>query len=499
MYDKIYIGQNTAGVGNPPALEPISRIALVVDAENEYIAGDDSGRTLEVSCPYGTQAMADALLVQLGGYVYQPMTAEDALLDPAAELGDGVTVNGAYTILAQADTTFDAHCAADIAAPGEEELESEYQYTSQQQRETERALATLRSTIAKTSSEILLKVEGLDDKYTALSVTVDGVTVTDSSGTTLIRGNMIETDTLKVKAANIEGTLTAEQITLDLTGSITWADLAADAKKEVTDAQDTAAAANKTAESAASAASDAADAVYGWTYSGTTYIDGSKIMTGTVTASSLQGGEIKLLYNDGSTAGEIVLDEASSSTYAVELNSNGALRLVANGSWASVWIQAGDSAGFGIGTTSVLGYVVQCGRNIVPTETGNYYCGMASKKWAAVYADNGTIQTSDANAKTDIEALPDKYLDLFDRLTPRRYRMKAGTSGRYHVGYIAQEVKAAMDEIGISDAEFAGWVKDKDEEGTEIYMLRYDEFDAIRDSKLKQLEARVARLEEAYA
>lgn len=478
--DKTFLGTNAAGAGHAPALEPISRIVLIVDDDNEYRAGDDSGRTLEVSCPYGSQAMANALLSQLGGYAYQPMTATDALLDPAAELGDGVTVDGVYTVLAQTDTTFDALCAADIAAPGEEEIGSEYQYTSQSQSESERKLAEIKSTIAKTSEEITLKVEGLDRQYTALAVKVDGVTVTDDSGTTLIRGNMIQTETLYVDAAHIKGTLSAEQIQLDLTGAITWADLSDKVQEEITDAQDTAAAASKTASSAKTTVS-------GWTYRGTTYIDGSQIMTGTVSASTLIGGVVALATEDGETAGAISITSASSGRFAINISSSGSMRL--QSATGALWLE-GSGLGLGIDSDGI-----SAGGTIYPQSSGKYDLGQSGWKWANVYATNGTIQTSDANAKTDIEALPDKYLELFDRLEPRRFRMLAGTSGRYHVGYIAQEVRAAMDECGIADVEFGGWVKDTDGDGNEIYMLRYDEFDAIRDGKIKQLEARVARLE----
>jgi len=74
--------------------------------------------------------------------------------------------------------------------------------------------------------------------------------------------------------------------------------------------------------------------------------------------------------------------------------------------------------------------------------------------------------------------------------------MNEGSSGRYHVGYIAQEVEEAMIAAGIDSLEFGGFVKDKDENGNDMYMLRYDEFDAIRDAKIKQLES---QLVEAYA
>lgn len=124
------------------------------------------------------------------------------------------------------------------------------------------------------------------------------------------------------------------------------------------------------------------------------------------------------------------------------------------------------------------------------------YLGQTSNRWAAVYATNGTIQTSDRNYKHDIETIPDKYITMFDNLVPRRFKMNEGSSGRYHIGYIAQEVEEAMSKAGIDSLEFGGFVRGDDGEGKEICMLRYDEFDAIRDAKIKQLEARLAAIEE---
>ena len=489
MYNKIYIEQNAAGVFAAPAFAPISRIAVLVDDENEYVSGDDTGRTLEVTCPYGNQTMADDLLAQLKGYAYQPMTAQDALLDPAAEIGDGVSVGGVSTILAQIDTLFDMHCAADIAAPGEEELESEYAFQTQEKR-LERKLAQTRSLIAKTAEEVKISVEALGGKYTALAVTLDGVTITDQNGTTKIKGSSIETSSLYVDAAHITGKLSANQVEIDLSGSIKWTDLSADVQNEINDAF-------SMAEDAEAAAADAADTVDGWRYNGGTYIDGSMVMAGTVIAGSLIGGEVGLLTAAERQAGGIEITGSSSSSYAIELYSNAALRLAAYGSYAAAYLEAGGSAALGISVVGSLGYLVSVNRSLIPVDS-NLYCGMASYKWEAVYAETETIQTSDANRKTDIEALPEKYLTMFDLLTPKRARMKNGTSGRYHPCYIAQDVKAAMDAAGVDSLEFGGWVRDYDENGNEIYMLRYGEFDAIRDAKIKQLDARLTRLEAAY-
>ena len=48
----------------------------------------------------------------------------DAALDPAAELGDGVTVGGMYSVLARVSEDGSGYCS--ITAPGKAELEDEY-------------------------------------------------------------------------------------------------------------------------------------------------------------------------------------------------------------------------------------------------------------------------------------------------------------------------------------------------------------------------------------
>ena len=154
LSDSVFVGTKAGGLETSPQFEPISKISYLLTARTTTKPGNDTGRTLEITCPYGTQAMANNLLSSLGGYAYQPATATDALIDPAAELGDAVTVGGIYTVLAQMDTTFDSLMTADIGAPGQEEIESEYPYVSQQQSDINRQIAQTRSEISKTSEEI---------------------------------------------------------------------------------------------------------------------------------------------------------------------------------------------------------------------------------------------------------------------------------------------------------------------------------------------------------
>ena len=73
-----------------------SKVVVVVSDEMEYSAGTDSGRTLTLDCPWGTQKMAEDILSRIQGFQYQPYTADGAHIDPAAEIGDGFAA-GTYT------------------------------------------------------------------------------------------------------------------------------------------------------------------------------------------------------------------------------------------------------------------------------------------------------------------------------------------------------------------------------------------------------------------
>ena len=134
-----------------------------------------------------------------------------------------------------------------------------------------------------------------------LRIAADGVTITNAQGSRLtidggqIDASKIRTDQLDASRINVAD--------LQLAGSITWGDLAADTQNAVNAANSTAISALNTANAASSNAMSANNAVIGWTYTGTTYIDGAKLMTGTVRASTLEGGEIYLLDGNARRAG----------------------------------------------------------------------------------------------------------------------------------------------------------------------------------------------------
>ena len=321
MSDKYYVGGDITSFADNGKYKPISRVTLLVDDENSLTAGDDTGMEVIASCPHATQPMVNSLLQAMKGYQYQAYEAGAANIDPAAELGDGVTVGGIYSPLSKLSD--DGRGYAGISSPGEAEMEDEYPADGYITQEFNRKIVETRSTITKTSEEIMLKVEGIDGKYTEVKTTLDGLTVTDQSGTTRIKGSSIETESI---AAN---SISADK--LNLTGSITFGDLDANAQNSINTANSNASTAIAAAGNAQAAANGAVQKVSAWEYPGSTYIDGSKIMTGTVMATKLLGGTVGLLASDESIVGALNLAYTTTGIGLGILTSQGGIQIQSAG------------------------------------------------------------------------------------------------------------------------------------------------------------------------
>lgn len=490
----LYVGERAAGISVPPKFDAISKVVLLVDDENYYEAGNGTGRTLELTCPYGTQEMANNILASVSGYQYQPVTATDALADPAVELGDSMTVGGAYSIVAQREIDFGLLLPMELAAPGQEEIESEYPYVSQQQSETNRQLAQTRSEIRKTSEEIGLRVDGLSGQYTELKLTLDGVTITDdTTGTTKINGSAVYTENLYVDAANVEGKLTANQIdatnlkvnAANITGSLTIGQLPSNV---ATDSDIPTKTSDLTNDSGYQTRSGVVSII-----DGTVTADYVEALE--VAAATLRGRTIYIQNNSGSSVGYISTSSADSGGSAIDINSYGAGRFVASGNL--------HFSGRGTVLELVSNYI-GCGRTLRPAST-SCDLGTSGWLWGDIYATNGTINTSDRNRKTDISYDMSRYEAIFDALKPANFKMIDGTSGRTHTGFISQDIEDALAPCGLTSIDFATFIKspkvDEDGkviEGEYVYGLRYDELIALMVTQIQSLKKRVADLEVAH-
>ena len=188
----------------------------------------------------------------------------------------------------------------------------------------------------------------------------------------------------------------------------------------------------------------------------------------------------------------------------------------------------------GVDTNAAVGVVLQ-GGVFREAGDGSLNLGNGSHRWAVVYSKTGSINTSDRNEKNTIADIdPEQAEKLIMGLKPSTFKFNDGTSGRTHWGMISQDIEELLPQIGMSDLDFAGFIKSPktegyyedvsetvtDEEtgeektvtrkelktrtieGEYIYSLRYDEFIAPlicmvqkQQRQIQDLERRLSALE----
>lgn len=181
---RIYVGENDDGT---------SKVFEATD-------GSDNGRVLEMQNDFGTQEMADNILTAIRGYQYQPYSADNALLDPAAEMGDGVTVNGVYSGVFARATQFGRLMASNIAAPTDEEIAHEYSTdTSPENRAFTRlvgkATAGIYLTQQAIEAEVTRATEAEGELRASITETADEISAEVSNVQTSVDGKLNHTRT----------------------------------------------------------------------------------------------------------------------------------------------------------------------------------------------------------------------------------------------------------------------------------------------------------------
>lgn len=219
---------------------------------------------------------------------------------------------------------------------------------------------------------------------------------------------------------------------------------------------------------------------------------------------------------DTSISGKASSSHTHDDRYYTESEINTKLNGKANSSHSHRSLTA--SAG-SLGSRTVDLYVDSTFR-LRPNINGGIALGDGNVRWGQIYSTNSSISTSDKNYKKNIKNLKEdeRFYQLFKKLAPVSYLFTDGSSGRTHVGFIAQDVEAAMIQVGLTDLDFAGFCKDikmkstgeKDENGNIIfekdldeygneqyvYALRYEEFIAINTMIVQKLEENQIELEE---
>lgn len=177
MPDNISIGHRAKQVEKSPRFNGVTGVRMLVDDETEVSSGDESGFVFEIESPWASQQQATWLLNKMRDYAYQPYQAERTILDPSAEMGDYVSVQGLFGGLFRDNNVFGTMFTSDIGAPQSEDVDHEFNYKSKADRRFERKMRQIAAEFAIQADQISAKVSqiGGDNRSFGWSMTIDGM------------------------------------------------------------------------------------------------------------------------------------------------------------------------------------------------------------------------------------------------------------------------------------------------------------------------------------
>lgn len=464
----IKIDQNAATLETSPAFEPISRVTLIVGTDENgdevsYTAGDDTGRELTAKCPWATQVIADNLLAEISGYAYQPYAATDALLNPAAELGDAVRVGGVVSLLGSIETTFDALYTANIEAPQDEEIDHEYPYEASANREIKREAATITAQLRVDVDSITAEVAGIYAPEWA-------------SGTSYYKGSA-------VKIPATDGTATYYECIVAHTAdaankppnatywSVISAPSVASMVKVGLDGITLSASAGRNQSTVTISA-------------GGIVIDSEIVQFSSIIADSVKASWVY--------AGDISADQITTGTLnAANIELRNYFDVIRTSGGVTSTIGRIGNASLTIDGVTYPGGMQLYGSTVAMLSGQSIAAVLASDEvWissSTIYLNGDVRYTSDRNVKTDINYEDERLVALFDLIVPVSFKMKADPSID-HIGFVSQDVEAAA-----KDAGFVGALVTTDAEGRKY--LGYNELTGALAAKIKQLDKRLYQLE----
>lgn len=176
MAESFNLLRRVKSLGTAPETDGYSGVTIFAGQDEEgnnieYFAGDRSGKVLEITNEWGSQAQADAIYRRIRGFRYQPYKAAGTTIDPSVEIGDAVTVADTYGGVFLRATDY-RDTTSDLEAPSNEEIEHEFQIQSPTNRQYERFTRSVRSSLSITATKIAAEVEAREAADTAIRATL---------------------------------------------------------------------------------------------------------------------------------------------------------------------------------------------------------------------------------------------------------------------------------------------------------------------------------------
>lgn len=488
--DSVFLGANAASFERKGESQAISKITLVVDEENFYSAGDDTGYELTADCPWATQAMADALLTAMRGKTITAYAAGSALLDISAELGDGITVNGVYSEIGKMDITCDLMDTADVSSDVAGDVEQEYAAVG--------SLTQTVNRVRKSVTELIVEAGQITAHITDVQNELESqITLTAESLTSQI------TDTKNGLESQIQ------QTTTSLTSTIT--DTKNDLESQIQQTSSSLTSQIRDAEDNISSIEQKVDNITLSVDNGedrssiSLSVDGVEVDSVTV---RFTGG---VVFESDLAEGNTSIDGACIDTGEIDvdyINLYGEMgvRESRRGSVGGYigYCEGHSDTGIGVMEDYDSGQCI-CTNGGAKLAYGadDFYIGVSRSN---VFASETINIDSDRRVKDDIRYDLDDYEAFFRALKPCSYKLKRGTSGRRHTGFIAQELEQALLDSGKTSADLAAYCYDPDArryESTDMdpktaptgcYKIRYSELIALNTAMIQKLMAEVDAL-----
>lgn len=467
--------------------------------ENNFLVYDKPKGELEF--------IAKTILEQIKDVIYRPFSAE-CVGNPCLEVGDPIrlttkyeliesyilkrTLKGIQSLRDSISSTGEEYRTGKINSAKRELIqlngksniltrtlnETRSELTSFE-KDTNGKVAELNSSIQQTARDITLEVSKREEGQNELSSRIEQTV----SSIDLCVNNGEKTAGITIKVKNENGEQIGNDVsgTIAMTGVVTFNNLASD---------------------------------------GQTIINGSNITTGTINCDLLNGGTIEGQHISGGVIGPLSgIGNTTELHQAVLENCEIKKMLILNEEELDFWNSNGRLCGFsddliylnsaivdaesdcriggslyidgesggnlpsGItvrsgganikGEIKVSGGRIYTENAICPSINGGTSCGGSDYHWTQVFADKGTITTSQSDKKRKIKEISKKYEDLFFDLSPIIYMFENGD--RIHIGTTAEKLKEAMNNVGLENTELSAYCEDCID-GEVTKGIRYSEF-----------------------
>lgn len=486
-------------IGRP--LDAVTGVELNVN-DAIYSSGTDSGYVVSITCPVGSQTMADALLTQLTGLVYNPYEG-NVRISPACEMGDRFEYDNRLYILAHCDFMHNNTGYQDVSAPTDGEIEHEYPYMSSRTRAMNRTISkkldqeggdehefawriNKKGAHLYSDDKEVLKINDTDAVFSGI-IHADGG-VFNGSGLQSTQGEInslrsqsvdsdkVISENMECKELKITGNGNPDNDRFGLYFLVSRLfDKDTGTSTQVTRTFTYSPACSLSGEYLNIGVSVVANSA----------VPSITTVTATVRCTVIYADTGTPDYFTATLTGTIPAGETTAFFYATPVVMYSSCTL--SSSEITYPSTGTSSKTYDIPSVSTF-LAIRDSQGIIPAFPNSMDLGTSGLYWKDVNAVNFN-HISDKRCKEEIKGLTKAYDKVFDKLKPVTYKV-INSDGSIHIGFIAQDVMEAFKSANI-DVDSMGIVQQGD-----ILSLRYTEFIAMNTLQIQKLKSRVAELEE---